>query len=98
VASALTQEAIDVAVILNALRALVPARTWRHRQMRSATATALRQEHESLDGALDRLREIADTLDDAEPASAVSLVAEAPYQRRLNRPAWYPRLYCRLRT
>src|SRR5271154_5102224 len=30
VAGALTQEAIDVAVILNALRALVPAQTFRH--------------------------------------------------------------------
>jgi hypothetical protein len=77
VAGALTQEAIDVAVILNALRALVPARAWRRRRMPSATATALRQEHESLDGALDRLREIADALDDAEPASAVNLIGEA---------------------
>jgi hypothetical protein len=77
VAGALTQEAIDVAVILNALRALVPVHAWRHRQMPSATATAPRQEHESLDDALDRLREIADALDDAEPASAVSLIAEA---------------------
>jgi soluble P-type ATPase len=77
VAGALTQEAIDVAVILNALRALVPARTFGHRPMPSATATALRQEHEHLDAALDRLREIADALDDAEPAAAVTLIAEA---------------------
>ena len=77
VAGALTQEAIDVAVILNALRALVPARTFGHRPMPSATATALRQEHEHLDAALDRLREIADALDDAEPAAAVALIAEA---------------------
>ena len=77
VAGALTQEAIDVAVILNALRALVPARAWTRPQMPSATATALRQEHESLDGPLDRLREIADALDDAEPVSAVRLIAEA---------------------
>ena len=77
VAGALTQEAIDVAVILNALRALVPARAWTRPQMPSATATALRHEHESLDGPLDRLREIADALDDAEPVSAVRLIAEA---------------------
>ncbi len=77
VAGALTQEAIDVAVILNALRALVPARTFGHTAMPSATATALRQEHEHLDAALDRLREIADALDDAEPASAVTLIEEA---------------------
>jgi heavy metal translocating P-type ATPase len=77
VAGALTQEAIDIAVILNALRALVPARAWRRRQMPTATATALRAEHEGLDRALDRLREIADALDDAEPASAVGLIGEA---------------------
>jgi heavy metal translocating P-type ATPase len=77
VAGALTQEVIDVAVILNALRALVPARSFGHRPMPSATATALRQEHEHLDAALDRLREIADALDDAEPAAAVALIAEA---------------------
>jgi heavy metal translocating P-type ATPase len=77
VAGALTQEVIDVAVILNALRALVPARTFGHTLMPSATATALRQEHEHLDAALDRLREIADALDDAAPAAAVTLIAEA---------------------
>ncbi len=77
VAGALAQEAIDVAVILNALRALAPARAFGHRPMPSATATALRQEHEHLDAALDRLREIADGLDDAQPAGAVMLIAEA---------------------
>jgi Hemerythrin HHE cation binding domain len=77
VAGALTQEVIDVAVILNALRALVPARTFGHTLMPSATATALRQEHEHLDATLDRLREIADALDDAAPATAVTLIAEA---------------------
>jgi heavy metal translocating P-type ATPase len=77
VAGAITQEAIDVAVILNALRALVPARTLRLRPMPSATATALRQEHEHLDAALDRLRDIADALDDAEPDTAVTLITEA---------------------
>jgi heavy metal translocating P-type ATPase len=77
VAGALTQEAIDVAVILNALRALFPARTLNHRTMPSAAATALRLEHEHLDAALDRLREIADALDDAGRTGAVTLIAEA---------------------
>jgi heavy metal translocating P-type ATPase len=77
VAGALAQEAIDVAVILNALRALAPARTFGHRPMSSATATALRREHEHLDADLNRLREIADALDDAEPAAAATLIAEA---------------------
>src|SRR5208282_5154824 len=67
----------DAVVILNALRALVPARTFGHTAMPSATATALRQEHEHLDVALDRLREIADGLDDAQPAGAATLIAEA---------------------
>jgi heavy metal translocating P-type ATPase len=77
VAGALTQEAIDIAVILNALRALVPAHTIGHRLMPSATATTLRQEHEHLDADLDRLREIADALDDADPGAAVKLITEA---------------------
>jgi heavy metal translocating P-type ATPase len=77
VAGALTQEAIDVAVILNALRALVPARTRGGRPMPPATATALRQEHEHLDAALDRLRDIADALDDAARDAAVALITEA---------------------
>jgi hypothetical protein len=77
VAGALTQEAIDVAVILNALRVLLPGRSTRGRTMSSASATALRQEHEELESALDRLREIADALDDADQDSAVRLIDEA---------------------
>jgi soluble P-type ATPase len=77
VAGALTQEAIDVAVILNALRALVPARAHARHPMPSAAATALRKEHEQLDAALDRLRDIADALDEAAPADAVALITEA---------------------
>jgi Hemerythrin HHE cation binding domain len=77
VAGALTQEAIDVAVILNALRALVPTRAHARRPMPPAAATALRQEHEQLDTALDRLRDIADALDEATPADAVALITEA---------------------
>ena len=45
--------------------------------MPSETATVLRQEHEKLDATLDRLREIADALDDSEPTAAVALIAEA---------------------
>jgi heavy metal translocating P-type ATPase len=77
VAGALTQEAIDVAVILNALRALGPGRKWGRPPMPAAAARMLREDHERLEGALDRLREIADALDDAERAAAVSLIAEA---------------------
>lgn len=77
VAGALTQEAIDVAVILNALRALGPGRGLMRRRMPPVAATALREEHERLEVSLDRLRAIADALDDAEPAIAVPLINEA---------------------
>ena len=45
--------------------------------MPAATATALRQDHERMEADLDRLREIADALDDAEGAAAVALISEA---------------------
>jgi cation transport ATPase len=77
VAGALIQEGIDVAVILNALRALVPPHQWGGMPMPSGTAFALRQEHEELEARLNRLREIADALDDAEPTQAVALIGEA---------------------
>ena len=70
VAGALTQEAIDVAVILNALRALTPAWGFGRETMQPAAARALHQEHQTLDTTLDRLREIADSLDDAAPEAA----------------------------
>ncbi len=77
VAGALTQEAIDVAVILNALRALTPGHIFRRPAMPAATASALRADHEHMESALDRLREIADALDDAQGEAAVTLIAEA---------------------
>jgi Hemerythrin HHE cation binding domain len=81
VAGALTQEAIDVAVILNALRALHMGHRLGHRlgrhTMSPAAATALRLGHERMESGLDRLREIADALDDAEGAAAVTLIGEA---------------------
>jgi len=77
IAGALTQEAIDVAVILNALRALTPGHKFGHRKMPAAAAMTLRQDHERMETALDRLREIADALDTAEGAGAVTLISEA---------------------
>jgi len=77
VAGALTQEAIDVAVILNALRALSSGHKIGRRMMPAAVATALRQDHERMESALDRLREIADALDDAAEGAAVGLISEA---------------------
>ena len=78
VAGALTQEAIDVAVILNALRALssrqehagAPRCLWPPRKI-------FWEDHERLEASLDRLRQIADALDDADAKTAVEYVAEA---------------------
>ncbi len=77
VAGALAQEAIDVAVILNALRANFSP--WRpgHKIMPQASAIKLRQEHKELEVWLDRLRQISDGLDDADPDGAVKLIVEA---------------------
>ncbi len=64
IAGALTQEAIDVAVILNALRALGSGRDWRRASLPASDAKALREEHVSLEASLDRLRDIVSALDD----------------------------------
>jgi len=77
VMGALIQEAIDVAVILNALRALKPRRAWRRTGLAASRATSLRSEHEQLERKLDRLREIADALDDSSGNAAAGLIAEA---------------------
>src|SRR6516164_4851689 len=77
IAGALTQEVIDVAVILNALRALTSSHKLGHRKMPADAAVTLRQDHERMEMALDRLREIADGLDTAEGQSAVTLIWEA---------------------
>ena len=77
VAGALIQEAIDIAVILNALRALGPGRRLRPTPMPEAAARALREDHEKIEASLDRLRQIADALDDAPPQRAVDYILEA---------------------
>lgn len=77
VAGALTQEAIDVAVILNALRALGPGRVNARRTMPVAAAGSLHADHEQMEPTLDRLREIADALDHAEGMGAVAIISEA---------------------
>ncbi len=77
VAGALTQEAIDVAVILNALRALTPGWHFARKTMQPSVAQTLHLDHQTLETSLDRLREIADALEDALPEPAVALIAEA---------------------
>ena len=67
VPAAIVQEVIDVAVILNALRALSPARAGARRTIpASSDANCARTTLHSIRN-LDRLRAIADALDDATP-------------------------------
>ena len=77
VPAALVQEAIDVAVILNALRAASPARGRTRRMLSAATGEELRDSHVALGHSLDRLRAIADVLDESAPQEAAALISEA---------------------
>ena len=77
VAAALIQEAIDVAVILNALRALSPGRDRLLARAAPAASADMQHQHDELDRALDRLRTISDALDDAGPDDAKALILEA---------------------
>jgi len=77
VAGAITQEAIDVAVILNALRVLRPARRSVLRSLPAKMAEALHQEHELLEQSLEQLRSITDALDYESGQQAVDLILKA---------------------
>ncbi|ARN80129.1 hypothetical protein DSM21852_33240 [Methylocystis bryophila] len=77
VAGALIQEAIDVAVILNALRALSPIRAFDAPTMSESAANVLREEHERLEKSLARLQEIVDALDICKAQAATALISEA---------------------
>jgi hemerythrin-like domain-containing protein len=77
IAGALTQELIDVAVILNALRALSPGHKSGRQKMPEGTSVSLRQDHERVEAALDHLREIADALDHSDSDHAAKLILEA---------------------
>src|SRR3984893_13852803 len=77
VPAAIVQEVIDVAVILNPLRALTPAFGHAGRHMTVAAGRELHRDHVALIGQLDRLRSIVDALDDATPESGAALIAEA---------------------
>ena len=67
---------IDVAVILNALRALQPGLRRRAHVLSAATGQKLHRDHVTLGCSLDRLRDIADALDDAAPDCAAKLIEE----------------------
>jgi multidrug resistance efflux pump/soluble P-type ATPase len=77
VAGAVLQEVIDVAVILNALRALSPIGAFDARPMPEGAATQLRDEHLKVEMSLERLRQIANALDEAEGGEAIKLIREA---------------------
>jgi heavy metal translocating P-type ATPase len=77
VAGALAQEAIDVAVILNALRALGPGRRLTARFLPDKLARDLGEGHRLLEHELDELRSVTDALDDASGQQAVDLIFRA---------------------
>jgi soluble P-type ATPase len=77
VPAAIVQEVIDVAVILNALRALTPVQGYSGRRMTAADGRELHRSHLTLIGGLDRLRSIVDALDDANAERGAALIVEA---------------------
>ena len=77
VPAAIVQELIDVAVILNALRALTPGYRHAGESMTAAAGQELHRNHLALIGNLDRLRSIVDALDDAAAERAAALITEA---------------------
>jgi heavy metal translocating P-type ATPase len=77
VAGAITQEVIDVAVILNALRALNPVHRFGAHFLPAKLVQALHTDHERLEQSLDQLRSIADALDDASGQQAVDFIVKA---------------------
>ena len=77
VPAAIVQEVIDVAVILNALRALTPGYARAGRHITAEAGRELHRDHLTLISNLDRLRSIVDALDDASPAHGATLIAKA---------------------
>ena len=77
VPAAIVQEVIDVVVILNALRALNPAHVGGRRTIPASIGREMRHDHVALIRSLDRLRSIADALDDVTPEEAAPLIVEA---------------------
>jgi soluble P-type ATPase len=79
VPAAVLQEVIDVAVILNALRALTPGDGGWRRRISAEDGRELHRDHVALISELDRLRSIIDALDDVEPTLGAKLIAEADH-------------------
>jgi heavy metal translocating P-type ATPase len=77
VPAAIVQEVIDVAVILNALRALTPGYGHTGRRLTVEDGRELHRDHLVLVRNLDRLRSIVDALDDVQPENGAALIVEA---------------------
>jgi heavy metal translocating P-type ATPase len=77
VPAAIVQEVIDVAVILNALRALNPTHSHIRHTIPAAVGREMHHDHVALIRGLDRLQAIADALDDTTPDGAMVLITEA---------------------
>jgi hypothetical protein len=77
VPAAMLQEVIDVAVIVNALRALRPAHGGARATLPAPITQDLHGRHVLLLRSLDRLQSITDALDDATPDIARALITEA---------------------
>lgn len=71
------QEVIDVAVILNTLRALTPAVVRGGPSIAAEQGLTLHHDHQALVKDLDRLRSIIDVQDHATSESASALIGEA---------------------
>src|SRR6202171_297696 len=76
VMGALLQEAIDVAVILNALRALGGGRDSHARTLAPELGDRFRAEHHRLAPSVARLRRVADVIDTLPPAAARAALEE----------------------
>jgi heavy metal translocating P-type ATPase len=72
IAGAVLQEVIDVAVILNALRALRPGKRRQETAAGALIAARFRTEHADMMPAVERIRQVADRLDQMAPAAALS--------------------------
>ncbi|MDA0366664.1 MAG: heavy metal translocating P-type ATPase, partial [Chloroflexi bacterium] len=105
VAGALLQEAIDAVAILSALRALRGGvRRARRPAIDGALASHLREEHAGLMPRIERLRAVADGLDEMDPAAAagplrglsVELHEHLLPHERADEHELYPRLAARL--
>jgi heavy metal translocating P-type ATPase len=73
---AVLQEVIDVAVILNALRALIPSGSLHMDERDAAITRQFQSEHRAIRADLDAVRDAADALWELEPSEAVARVRD----------------------